>query len=290
MYNMGNTGSYSNLELPTSAAAGDRLPVQLAVLDEDVPAVIARIASKCADPFDKLEIIDDGLLDISWMIFGWGQERSDFYGGGPDICCCYTWDYEAPELPDLRSDWGSMEIPKDRQTLIPGCVLQCITKLLDYLGNNGIPATVCIAHHFIIAKGDFLQHEHWPFPLHGDGEFKRIGMDIIKQTRQLIAWLQDKAPSRFNAQQLMENVRRLGNTPKVFLGFGLGLLLFADLFFCGAWGLWFGGRDGRLRLQCIFSGAGFHSQAPLQSAMQTSSTPPTRASSLVGRGEGCLME
>ena len=228
---MGNIESYRHLTIPTSTPAADRLPVQLAVLDEDVPAVIARIASSSPDPFDKLEIIDDG-LDISWMVFGWQEEHGDFYGGSPGVCCCYEWAYVAEGLAEVRAEWGSMEIPEDRRALVPESVFRCIAKLLNYLGSNGIPATVCIAHHFICIKGEFLQHDNWPFPLHNEGDFERIGLDIIKQTRQFSAWLKDQTagPPRFNTQQLMENVRRLGNTPNGFLGFGIGLL-FADLGF-----------------------------------------------------------
>jgi hypothetical protein len=256
---MGNVAAYSGLQIPDSGTAdGDRLPLQLAVLDENVSDVIGRIAmdDKILDPFDKVLIPIDDRLDISWLLFGWRTTTGDYYGSTETSNCCYEWMFSEQQLQEfaqLQAEWESMVISEDRQAQVPQWVFNCMSKLLEYVvttrngHTGGIPATVCIMHILICKGGGFLIFEGWPYPLYDAHYIELLGNDMIKQTKQFVSWLTRRVECpRLNPQLLMENVRRLGETHNQRV---------VGLYVCGLYGVGHSGYEGRLRW--IGSGAGF---------------------------------
>ena len=214
---MGNIELYREviIEAEEETAAGDDLPLQLVMLDEDVSDVLGRIASNSRDPFDKLVLqkCDDNRLDISWMFFGWQIASSDYVGTESGAQCC-SWDFVSEETAKVIEEWTSLEISEDRKNQLPRWVFDCVAKLLEYLHDKScIPMTVCVAHHFICRKGDFVVENGTPLPLHTVGQFERLGSEIIRTSRQFMLWLGGKVePPRFDGRLLMENVRRIGKT------------------------------------------------------------------------------
>jgi hypothetical protein len=256
---MGNVAAYSGLQIPDSGTAGgDRLPFQLAVLDENVSDVIGRIAmdDKILDPFDNVNLSNNGSLDISWLLFGWQTQTSDYFGSSGESNCCYEWMFSQQQLQEfaqLHEEWGSMVVSEDRKAKVPQWVLDCMSKLLEYAlttrngHTGGIPATVCIMHNLICKGGEFLIHDGWPYPICDAHYIELLGDDVIKQTKQFISWLTRSVECpRLNPQLLMENVRRLGETHNQRV---------VGLYVCGLYGIGHSRYEGRLR--GISSGAGF---------------------------------
>jgi hypothetical protein len=220
---MGAGTSYGSLEIPSRTP--DPLPFQLGVLDENVSAVLGLIAQHAknphdglCDPFSQLHISDDDRLDISWMAFGWDKQTHDYCGSESQ---CWAWDFASEETAQVVAEWRSLEISKDRKDQVPEWVLDCVTKLLEYLHDKSvIPATVCIAHHFICNKGDFCETDGMPVPIYSKGQFEQLGSEIIKQSRQFMLWFGGKVElPRFDGRLLMENVRRQGKT-QIIMGAG----------------------------------------------------------------------
>ena len=219
---MGNIESYREviIEAAEETAVGDDLPLQLVVVDEKVSVVLSNIASNSPNPFDKLTIrkYDDNRLDISWMFFGWQKASGDYVGAESGAeCCSWAWDFAREETAKVIEEWRSREISEDREKQLPRWVFECVTKLLEYLHDkSSIPVTVCIAHHFICCKGDFVVENDVPLPLHAVGQFERLGLEIIRTLRQFMLWLGGKVePPRFDGRLLMENVRRTGKTQRI---------------------------------------------------------------------------
>ena len=218
---MGAATSYGGLELPLqNPEAGDHWPLQLEVVDENVSDVLGRIAEGKCEPFDQINISDGRPLDISWMAFGWQKATGDYCGSESQ---CWSWDFASEETAQVIAEWRSLEISEDRKkNPVPPWVLDCVSKLLEYLHDKSvIPATVCIAHHFICNKGDFcVTKDGMPVPIYDKGQFEQLGSEIIQQSRQLMLWFGGKVElPRFDGRLLMENVRRQGET-QIIMGVG----------------------------------------------------------------------